>query len=36
MATGTGCSICEDEHDGDFYRFCKCSCHGRAAREIVG
>ncbi|MDH5569365.1 MAG: hypothetical protein OEX98_06220 [Nitrosopumilus sp.] len=36
MATGNGCSTCNSEHDGDFYRFCKCSCHDRIAREIVG
>ncbi|KEQ55981.1 hypothetical protein SCCGRSA3_00853 [Marine Group I thaumarchaeote SCGC RSA3] len=36
MATGKGCNICEDEHDGNFYRFCKCSCHAKIARSIVG
>jgi len=35
MATGVGCSVCNLEHDGDFYRFCKCSCHDRIARKIV-
>lgn len=36
MAEGKGCNICNSEHDGNFYRFCKCSCHDRIAREIVG
>lgn len=33
MAEGKGCN---SEHDGNFYRFCKCSGHDRIAREIVG
>lgn len=36
MADGKGCNTCNSEHDGNFYRFCKCSCHDRIAREIVG
>jgi len=33
MADGQGCKACSSEHDGNFYRFCKCSCHSRIARQ---
>ena len=33
MAEGEGCEACGDMHDGDFYRFCRCTCHDRAARN---
>ena len=36
MALGKGCNSCDSEHDGDFYNFCKCTCHDRTARRIVG
>ena len=36
MAEGQGCDVCNSEHDGNFYRFCKCTCHDRVARHIVG
>ena len=36
MAEGQGCKTCSSEHDGDFYRFCKSSCHDRIARQTVG
>jgi len=35
MAEGKGCITCTSEHDGDFYRFCKCSCHDKVTRDIV-
>lgn len=35
MAEGHGCTSCMAEHDGNFYRFCKCWCHDKTAREIV-
>jgi len=35
MAKGQGCGKCNIEHDGNFYRFCKCSCHGQIARKMV-
>ena len=35
MADGQGCEACNSEHDGDFYKFCKCSCHNRIARQMV-
>ncbi|NND86834.1 MAG: hypothetical protein HKM23_05875 [Nitrosopumilus sp.] len=36
MAEGQGCNVCKIEHDGNFYRFCKCSCHDKIARTIAG
>ena len=35
MAEGHGCDSCVTEHNGNFYRFCKCRCHDKIAREIV-
>ena len=35
MADGQGCKACNSEHDGDFYKFCKCLCHNRIARQMV-
>lgn len=35
MADGKGYLECTEEHDGDFYRFCHCTCHSRILREIV-
>jgi len=35
MVEGKGCNTCILEHDGNFYRFCKCSCHDKVTREIV-
>jgi len=35
MAEGQGCEICSFEHDGNFYRFCKCTCHNKIARNIA-
>ena len=34
MATGPGCKTCESQHDGDFYNFCRCTCHDRVARKF--
>ena len=35
MAEGKGCITCAAEHNWDFYRFCKCSCHDKITRDIV-
>ena len=36
MAEGKGCKECDAVHDGDFYNVCRCTCHDKIAREIVG
>ena len=33
MAEGEGCKSCEEVHDGNFYRFCRCTCHDQIARN---
>ncbi len=34
MAEGKGCDVCEGEHDGNFYNFCRCTCHDKMARDV--
>ncbi|MGI9567756.1 MAG: hypothetical protein ACR2LL_12190 [Nitrosopumilus sp.] len=39
MAEGQGCNVCNPEHDGNFYRFCKAlvmtKLQGRLLDEIT-